>query len=392
MQSGHYTALLNHGIALALAVAFLTLWTYQRQRRHLAMLAFGYAQTALGFLFQYTTPFSVEFSRLISCIGFMLGSSFIAGAVLARYGRRVPVGVLAGFGGSGVAAFAWFMFVDPDLTARVYAVNFALGAISLVAAADLRPVRRQGPIEMLLFVLSLLSGLNFFVRTIIAVGMDGPYTSYAGFYESAYWTSALLSHAFLAILLALTLFGAAVLDVVKVLITESRTDALSGLLNRRGFADRAAAHFGGPEGRAALALVLADLDHFKTVNDRHGHAAGDAVIAAFAGLLAQHGADNGAVVGRMGGEEFAVLLPRCDLAGARLFAESVRAAYREMDIAGVGPLTCSLGVAERLRGEQIESLMKRTDDALMEAKRDGRDRVRAGRALQDIILPLAVAS
>ncbi|WP_292274803.1 GGDEF domain-containing protein, partial [Mesorhizobium sp.] len=123
------------------------------------------------------------------------------------------------------------------------------------------------------------------------------------------WTTALLSHALLSLLIALCLFTAAALDVLKALKAETHTDPLSGLLNRRGFEDRAAllldqcAKAGFP-----VALVLADLDHFKALNDQHGHEAGDRVIADFAAKLRFATGARGAA-GRIGGEEFAVLLP-----------------------------------------------------------------------------------
>ncbi|MBS3647882.1 GGDEF domain-containing protein [Pseudaminobacter sp. 19-2017] len=381
MQSGHFIALLNHGIALALSAAFLALWLYQRQRRYLAFLALGYACTALGFLMQIISPFGFALSRMLSCTAFLVGCCCISGAIIAGYGRRVPFVVLGLLSAAGIASFFWFMFIEPNLIWRVYALNVALGGISLVAAAELRPVSRNGTIETIVFVLALLSGLNFLARTLLALWIDGPDVSYSGFHQSVYWTSALLSQALVAIVLAFCLFGSATLDVVRSLQADSRTDPLSGLLNRRGLAEKAPPFF-SPSKRSpsAIGLVLADLDHFKRINDTYGHAAGDAAIVAFARLLRQHGADKESLVARIGGEEFAVLLPNCDLAGARLFAESVRTglsavapeAFADHQV----PLTCSFGVAERVNGEDLNALIERADEALMQAKRAGRDRVR----------------
>ncbi|TIR45074.1 MAG: GGDEF domain-containing protein, partial [Mesorhizobium sp.] len=140
--------------------------------------------------------------------------------------------------GGGLAAFAWFMFVEPDLTWRVLSMNFGFGGLSLLVAAELRTVRNNGP-EKILVALALLSALNFTARTLIVVIAHGPFPSYDGFYGSSYWTTALLSHALLSLLIALCLFTAAALDVLKALKAETHTDPLSGLLNRRGFEDRA---------------------------------------------------------------------------------------------------------------------------------------------------------
>ncbi|TPM35258.1 GGDEF domain-containing protein [Mesorhizobium sp. B2-3-3] len=380
MDTGLLIALLNPTIALALGAAFLVLWTYQRHRPYLAVLAFSYCVSAPGFLFQYfTLPIGMALTKLVSNICFTIAGCCLSGAIVARYGRKVPylgIGMLAG---GGLASFCWFLFVEPDLTWRILAMNFALGGISLLVGAELRPVRNNGPTEKILFVLSLLSGLNFFVRTLIVVIAHGPFTTYDGFYDSSYWTTALLSHALLSLLIALCLFTAAALDVMKALKAETHTDPLSGLLNRRGFEERAALLLDRcAAAKFPVALVLADLDHFKALNDMHGHAAGDRVIADFADKLRSAAGARG-VAGRIGGEEFAVLLPLSDLAAARLLAEAVRTLYSAGRVDGLPAgikVTASFGVAARTGDEALGPLMRRADEALYKAKKTGRDSVR----------------
>ncbi|CCV10660.1 GGDEF domain-containing protein [Mesorhizobium sp. STM 4661] len=380
MDTGLLIALLNPTIALALSASFLVLWFYQRHRPYLAVLAASYSLSAAGFLFQaFTLPIGLMPSKLLSNLCFSLAACCLCSAVVARHGRRVPyvgIGVLAS---SGLAALCWFMFVQPDLTWRILVINFAFGGLSLLVAAELRVVRNEGPTEMILFVLSLLSGLNFFVRTLIVIIAHGPFDNYAELYTSSYWTTALLSHALLSLLIALCLICAAGLDVMKALKTETHTDPLSGLLNRRGFEERAMLVLQHcATAKLPVALVLADLDHFKALNDLHGHAAGDRVIADFAAKL-RVGAGAHGVAGRIGGEEFAVLLPLSDLAAARLFAESIRTLYSAGSVDGLPPgtrVTASFGVAARSGDEGLEPLMRRADEALYKAKRSGRDSVR----------------
>jgi diguanylate cyclase (GGDEF)-like protein len=380
LDTGLLIALLNPTIALALGAAFLVLWSYQRHRPYLAVLAVSYSLSAVGFLLQYfTLPIGMPLTKLVSNICFTIAGCCLAGAIVHRYGRKVPyvgIGVLAG---GGLASLCWFLFVAPDLTWRILAMNFAFGGISLLVAAELRPVRNNGPTEKILFVLSLLSGINFFVRTLAVVIAHGPFASYDGFYGSSYWTTALLSHALLSLLIALCLFSAAALDVLKALKTETYTDPLSGLLNRRGFEERGMLLLQHcASARFPVALVLADLDHFKALNDVHGHGAGDRVIADFAAKLRSAAGARG-VAGRIGGEEFAVLLPLSDLAAARLFAEAVRTVYSAGHVDGLPQgtkVTASFGVAARSGDEALEPLMRRADDALYKAKKNGRDSVR----------------
>lgn len=380
MDTRLFISLLNPAIALTLATAFLILWTYQRQRVYLALMVAAYVGSAAGFLLQhFTLPIGFQWSRMLSVTCFTVAAFGLSAAIVARYGRPIPWKALVIFGFGGIAAVYWFMFMQPNLTWRVLSVNFAFGGISLVVAAELGAVPNKGPVERILTVLALLSGVNFIVRTLMIIVLYGPYTSYDGFYESIYWTTALLSHAVLSLLIALSLFTAEALDLMRALRSESLTDPLSGLLNRRGFEAKASALL-ETCARTGLqvALIVADLDRFKALNDRHGHAAGDRVIAEFAMRL-RTAAGSRAIAGRLGGEEFAVLLPMADPAAARLFAEAVRTVFSAEAIDGLPRevrVTASFGIAARSADESLVELTRRADEALYHAKRGGRDGVR----------------
>jgi diguanylate cyclase (GGDEF)-like protein len=152
------------------------------------------------------------------------------------------------------------------------------------------------------------------------------------------------------------------------------SDPLTGLANHRAFhsslaveCERARRH-GRP-----LALAMIDVDHFKRVNDMHGHLAGDHVLTEVGERLTAS-ARAGDLVARVGGEEFAWLLPETDLEGARHAAERARAAMAARPFPEVGPLTVSVGVAELSQAEGPRELYRLADDALYWAKRTGRDR------------------
>lgn len=375
-----FIALLNPAIALTLAAAFLLLWLYRRQRFHLAMVAVAYSGSAVGFLLQYfVLPVGLPVSRLLSCLSFTIAVFALASAIIARCGRQPPWGQIGLLGLGGIAAFSWFMFVEPDLTWRVFAINFAFGGICLVVAAELRSLPERGAVMSIMIALALLSAANFLVRPIVAMALSGPYVGYDGFYTSFYWTTAMLSHAVFSLLIALSLFTDEALAMMHKLRSDSLTDPLSGLLNRRGFEARASAllEMCAPS-KLPVALVVADLDRFKALNDRHGHAAGDRVIAEFAARL-RTAAGTRAIAGRLGGEEFAVLLPMADPAAARLFAEAVRTVFSADAIDGLPRevrATASFGIASRSGEEGLSELMGRADEALYHAKRGGRDSVR----------------
>jgi diguanylate cyclase (GGDEF)-like protein len=159
----------------------------------------------------------------------------------------------------------------------------------------------------------------------------------------------------------------------------ARTDALTGLPNRRALEEelaRAAAR--AVRAGSPLSALVLDVDRFKQVNDGHGHAAGDSVLAAVAARAA--GALRaGDLVARIGGEEFAVVLPGADLGRAREAAERIRAAIAAEPIAAAGlalAVTASVGCATLAPGEADgRDLLARADAKLYEAKRAGRNRV-----------------
>jgi diguanylate cyclase (GGDEF)-like protein len=155
---------------------------------------------------------------------------------------------------------------------------------------------------------------------------------------------------------------------------EARTDPLTGLLNRRGFdelATRELVH-AGRDGRP-IALAIFDIDHFKQINDEHGHVVGDRALVHIARLLAgeSRGID---VAARLGGEEFAVLMPGSDRAGAEAFADRVRHALAAYDHPSLPEVRVSAGVTATAVPTDIETMLKRVDWALYAAKRGGRDR------------------
>ena len=158
-------------------------------------------------------------------------------------------------------------------------------------------------------------------------------------------------------------------------------DHLTGVANRRAFEEAMAREWHrAMRDKKMLSLVIADIDNFKACNDNHGHAAGDRVLKAIAALLEgriRRGAD---LVGRIGGEEFCLILPDTNLQGALALAENIRLGVRELaksDRATIPDVTMSFGVASLVpsASQEVATLFNLADSALYEAKRKGKDRV-----------------
>lgn len=163
-------------------------------------------------------------------------------------------------------------------------------------------------------------------------------------------------------------------DQLQTQIAEARTDALTGLANRRAFNDQLAMHLErfDPQ-KESVGLILFDIDHFKKFNDTHGHLAGDVVLRGVAQVL-YRSMRNVDLVARFGGEEFAVIVPGGDAREAANAArEAVAASKFEFEGTSL-QVTVSGGVAELERGEDAEALIKRADAALYASKKAGRNR------------------
>jgi diguanylate cyclase (GGDEF)-like protein len=190
----------------------------------------------------------------------------------------------------------------------------------------------------------------------------------------------------------LVLYAVATVFVIFMLFSEravtkhknaASVDPLTGMFNRRGFAEACArvidreANAGRP-----VTVLICDIDHFKSINDRFGHPAGDEILKLFATVMIANLRISD-LSGRIGGEEFAALLP-CPLEEGLVAAERVREAFAASDIVveeGAVDTTVSIGVAGGPAGTELEVLLAAADTALYQAKRAGRNRVQAAEEL-----------
>lgn len=325
-------------------------------------------------------PFQVD----AKLTGFLAFTSFLAAlttvtvGIAKRYKVQTPWALL-GIACAAFLAINWFAFDLPrDSFLRMMLYQLPYATMQAICAGVIVTSRRRQPMDIGLLILFFLSALQFLSKPFVAQLTGGPGGSAQEYIGTNY---ALYSQSFGAVLsvgIGLLMLMLLVRDMLEAVTMRSETDPLSGLFNRRGFEDRvepalaAAARNGVP-----AALVTCDLDHFKAVNDTWGHLTGDKVIQCFASVV-RSTVPPRAICARMGGEEFAVFLPGANLAAARLYAESLRAAFATLSVEGTPEktrFTASFGVAESGVAESLSDLRRRADMALYSAKRNGRDRV-----------------
>ena len=379
MNSQLFIALLNPGIGLLLASAFFLLWLNRRDQTYVAVAAASYLVSSVSFLIQDVGPsLPYDLERLPSNIGFLLTACLLVSAVLQRYRLRIPYIGFAAVVLAGAGGMYWFLVEQPSLSARIFLINFLVGVVAMTGAVKLYGIEKRHLVDRLLLVVLAVSAANFLVRPGAIMWLAGTFDSFDSFQRSLYWTTVQFTQAMISVSFALILLVATAIDLMAELRQEANTDKLSGLLNRRGFEAEATAALERCRAEGAPAcLLIADLDDFKAINDTHGHSVGDQVIDLFGRQIALAAAGRG-ISGRIGGEEFAILLPGAEAGAARTFAEALRTGIA-LYCAGKLPSpllpTVSIGVCMAEPGADLHDMMHRADQALYLAKRKGRNQV-----------------
>ncbi len=303
-------------------------------------------------------------------------------AFILRVGGRTPVAAMTAIGLLGTVVVGWFTLVDPYSAGRVATANLVGFALLLLAAVAL--TRAPAPTgadqaRHLVYRASQwavgLTALCYGIRSLIYfVGRQGP-----EFMASPVWSQYMLLFYFTSAIIGLAtgmlLLVSVVLDLVDFHDRAGSIDPLTGIGNRRLLDAIESRHSSGAE--PIVAVVMIDLDRFKQVNDRHGHAVGDAVLVAVAALLRERFVAAATPV-RLGGEEFGLFIARDS--GSPLVADVERAmaALSELTFGGQTTgfhVTASAGIALLLADETLSDAMRRADLGLYAAKRAGRNRV-----------------
>lgn len=322
--------------------------------------------------------------RRIGAVLFLVGGATMVLTLLAPSAGRPPVLAFApaGFACFALAAYLWLAPRTPDW---VLLATPPLGTLLITAIMSIESTTSGTPF---FYLWPMLVAAYFFQRRDVVLNFGLICASFAA--ALAFWVpvddGGLIM--FLDTVMAMGVVAALVFmlktqvgRLVTGLHKASTTDALTGVLNRGAFQERLDQALTAPE-QQPLVLALLDLDHFKLVNDRHGHPAGDRALRRFCEIV-QAEARLDDALGRLGGEEFGLILAGTDLAGAHSFADRLRATVARETAAGEVGLTVSIGLCGSAPGTTSEDLLRSADVALYSAKGAGRNRV----ALYDRLAP-----
>jgi diguanylate cyclase (GGDEF)-like protein len=382
MTGAAFILAINMAVAGLLAAAFMTIAVYDVRRVSARWMAIGYLLGAAYFIIEFSIPtFSNAIPVVVVAFAVMLAGILAFNVAIAhKYDVAPPWRFMLGLIVAATVVVSLVQDLPRQSMTRMmaYQLPYALMTFRAIGIVRSSPFKHQR-LDKLLMALLAATGIQFAAKPFIAQALGGWGASPQTYIQSNYAATSQALGAIFLVAIALLILVMIVRDVLADATSKSETDALSGLLNRRGFechakdALRSAVRHGVP-----VALVIADLDHFKTINDNYGHACGDHTIKVFASLLREAAGDNH-IAGRIGGEEFAVFLTGANLTTARLLAEGTRTTFSTLPIDGLAAdhrCTASFGVAELHPEGDFDALMQHADQALYEAKKSGRNCVR----------------
>jgi len=359
------------------AVVFYALWHRERIFHSARLFAASYATAAFAFSVQaaYGVHDFINGITFIGDIAFVLSPAILVMAMGERFSFRPPIVVLFSLVFVASIGQGWFGLVDRDLAVRIYFINFGVCSIFLIAIIQLLSQNLSiatGLVAAQLAVVTFAVALS----TIFAVDVTNSEFTVSELRETVYMALINITVSLISLTLAVTLLLHYIIELISFMRHQADTDPLTGLLNRRGL-EAECDVFLNSDGSRPFAMIVLDIDYFKGINDRFGHAAGDAVLRKIASIV-RNGVRNSDMCGRIGGEEFCIVMPDANASIARLCAETIRSVIEQTCCTSwpnLPPVTASFGISEYRDNEGYEALFRRADAALYEAKRTGRNKV-----------------
>jgi diguanylate cyclase (GGDEF)-like protein len=363
----------------ALSIIFFIAWKTQGNKPYALSWSIGFMAATLQWLFNlYATWFNNPdfYSLLANGLALVLITLSIRGHCQRTQCTMLPQNLWP-YAGAVYAVIVWTTLVDPHVgwkTALVpgfACITLFLSALMIIRHRDdSRAAEWAAAVSMILFAIS--QGIAAGMAMLQGPNGDEAYRTLYLHYNFITLPAGYVTTSMFVIFMLASDLSEKMKDIAI-------RDELTGLLNRRGFTEYGERAFSlARRNGTTLSVIMTDIDRFKFINDKFGHAAGDSALAHFANLFSESRRSED-VVARVGGEEFALLLPGTELRDALAIADQLcaRIGSTPLDMTSVGlPMTSSFGVASISENDaSLDDMVLRADRALYRSKRAGRNQV-----------------
>lgn len=363
-------------ILIVFAIVFTALYIYDRKEKTSYWIAIAFTFGLCAFLFDLgrsvLNPVLFDILAKLSFWGFSL--AWVAG--VKEYFRediRLKTAFVVAF--IGAVFLLWFSIIDPNVILRSITSTITAGSILVLCLPSLWH-KQTVPIEMAFFATTAMLCASYFLRPLIIYGILGHSHTATTYGSSSYAALLHASSAFFAIACGATVLLVIGHKIIEKHILMTVRDPLTKLMNRRGLEQYVAGEFENSQNNGR-AILIVDLDHFKLVNDRYGHNAGDKVLMRSA-LELKSLVEGIGVVARIGGEEFVVILNKLRIEDIHTIAQHIRLSIgmtQHPEIGKRSSVTASVGLALKSEKESFSMALRRADQAMYQAKASGRNRL-----------------
>ncbi|WP_300379176.1 GGDEF domain-containing protein [Henriciella sp.] len=377
MDSGAFLGLIVPAVAGCMCAIFLCFWHYNRQDKAALLFSVAFLMCTSGFVLNHFILAKDSLANgIVHNAFYVVGVYLLAVGISTAFHRTVPRKMLAALAIASVGAAAWLTLAHQGLSSeRIITTNMIHGIMFIILTFSIWGIWRKNWTGTAVYASLWLCILNLmFVSPVTVLDIN---VTAEGFFDTVYWRSMNAITILSALALGGSLIAVCAMQQLNALRHDAENDYLTGLKTRRAFEESARTYCASRSGEVAASIILMDIDHFKVFNDEYGHTMGDAVISAFGRFLSQQ-TRKADLAGRVGGEEFCLLLPGTGTTGARQLATRLKDELSGLTVPGLpetARISASFGVAELGAATMFDEVYTVADAALYAAKSRGRDRV-----------------
>lgn len=365
------------GILFVFSLSMMALWLAERSYAFLLKCCGGFFLIAVAMVMQTAGyPTNAGLNVVLNGTCFIIGIQLLCMGILQRAGYYWSITLCAFITVVIIGLDAYYYYIDQNLLARIYIINFSMAGFCLFAVFTMRKQYYGSLADKLLLLILLLIGLHFLPRVWLTTASLGKQMLLTELYQTSFWNWLIFSSAVLGTVLCFVIFIGFGSDVLKRFGKLHYKDQLTGLLSRKGLQ----ALYNKPERSKQVAtksILICDLDQFYLINRAYGHQAGDVALVQFANMVAGL-ASSGDLSVRIGANCFVLIKENTSLNEAHEIAEFLRQKMEQTNFADFGMeqvMTCTILVIKQPLHEDIGDVLNKAENAMKRVKQGRRNRV-----------------